>query len=94
MHNQSDMHVPGSSVNGPGNFVVLLHGFALGSLFSLGSNPGQSPNVSFLNGTIGAGPRGSEVPGTTHLTGVFETPFGETYFVSFILLANGVFLEL
>ena len=75
------------------NFVIPLHR-AIGSLFPLRGNSSQCPNVSLFDGTIGTGSRRSEVPATTHFAGVLEAFLGETYFVSFILLANGVFLEL
>lgn len=87
------MHIATPFIYALRNFVVPLHG-TVGLLFSLGSNSGQCPNVGFLNRTIGTGSRRSEVPATTHFAGKLETSFGETYFVSFVLLPNGVFLEL
>ena len=92
MHHKSDVNVPSSFIHALRNFVISLHG-AIGSLFPFGGNSGQCPNVGFLNRTIGTGSRRSEVPATTHFAGVLEAFLGETYFVSFILLANGVLLK-
>ena len=94
MHHQSDVHIPGSSVNGPGNFVVSVQVIAFGPLFSLRSNSGQCPDMGLFDGTIGTSPGGSEVPATAKVAGKLETSFGETYFVSFVLLPNGVLFKL
>ena len=87
------MHFASTLIYALRNLVVPLHG-TVGPLFSLRSNPGQCPNVSLFDGTIGTGSRRSEVPATTYFAGVLETFFGEAYFVSLILLPNGVLFEL